>query len=153
MNYFVLPFLKFSLIFYLLKPILWKKYQFSHPMIFFWFELHWYNLSIITWLILGPIENMMNSQSLTRPLGSFFQVVHFSGILRCSMFGDISQITLYRADSADILVRNQNGSRIFEYKNGCCRSIIFLINILFLTFLVLPILIKQPLPPSFLHLS
>lgn len=61
----------------------------------------------------------MNSQALTRPLGSYFQVVNFSGILRCSIYGDISQITLHSTKSADILVRNQNGSRIFEYQNGC----------------------------------
>ncbi|XP_065934476.1 uncharacterized protein [Magallana gigas] len=72
------------------------------------------NVCIIFDCIPGLIENMMNSQALTRPLGTIFQVVHFSGILRCSIYGDISQIILHKTDSADILVRNQNGSRILE---------------------------------------
>lgn len=71
----------------------------------------------------------MNSQVQTRAQGSYFQVIHFSGILRCSLYGHISQITLQKTDLADILVRNENGSRILEYKNGhCCRSIFYTIN-------------------------
>lgn len=71
----------------------------------------------------------MNSQALTRPLGTIFQVVNFSGILRCSIYGDISQIILHKTDLEDILVRNENGSRILELNTDCCGSIFSLINI------------------------
>lgn len=86
---------------------------------------------IIIQLIVGPIRNLVNSQTLTRPSGSYYQAVQFSGFLQCSFYGDISQITLYKTESADILVRSQNGSRMLDYKNMfCCMSLFYLINIL-----------------------
>lgn len=86
---------------------------------------------IIIQLIVGPIRNLVNSQALTRPSGSYFQAVQFSGFLQCSFYGEISQITLYKTESADILVRSQNGSRMLDYKNMfCCMSLFYLINIL-----------------------
>lgn len=90
-----------------------------------------YFFMIIIQLIVGPIKNLMNSQALTRPAGSYFQAVQFSGVLRCSLYGNVSQITLYKTESADILVRSHNGSRILDYKNTfCCMSLFYLITIL-----------------------
>lgn len=69
-------------------------------------------------LIIEPAMNLMNrkaSHDLTRSQGSYFQAAQFSGLLRCYLFGDISQITYFPLDlSSEILVRNQNGSSILE---------------------------------------
>lgn len=73
--------------------------------------------------------NLMNSKTthdLTRAQGSYFQAPQFAGMLRCSLYGDISQITFSTSDLSEILVRNQNGSRILEFPKEYpyCRSIV-----------------------------
>lgn len=75
------------------------------------------NFTIDLQLILGPAMNVMNSiasQDITKTQGRYFQAAQFSGMLRCSLYGDISHITLFTMDSSEIIVRNQNGSQILE---------------------------------------
>lgn len=73
--------------------------------------------------------NLMNSKAshyLTKAKGSYFLAAQFAGMLRCSLYGDVSQITFSTLDLSEILVRNQNGSRILEFPSKChyCRSIV-----------------------------
>lgn len=80
--------------------------------------------------------NLMNglaSQDLTKAQGSNFQAAQFSGMLRCSLYGDISQITFSKFDSLDILVRNYNGSRIWDPAKDqlLCMTILCMINYYF----------------------
>lgn len=80
-------------------------------------------------MILAPVMNLMNSKAsnyLSKAKGSYFLAAQFAGMLRCSLYGDVSQITVFKLDLSEISVRNQNGSRILEFPNKChfCRSIV-----------------------------
>lgn len=59
---------------------------------------------------------MTNSSALTATRGSYFLAPQFTGFLRCSVYGNISNITISK--STYFLVRNQNGTKILEYDNG-----------------------------------
>nr|XP_034337716.1 uncharacterized protein LOC105318405 [Crassostrea gigas] len=66
--------------------------------------------------------NLMNSKAsnyLSKAKGSYFLAAQFAGMLRCSLYGDVSQITVFKLDLSEISVRNQNGSRILEFPNKC----------------------------------
>lgn len=70
--------------------------------------------------------NRKASHYLTKAKGSYFLAAQFAGMLRCSFYGDVSQITVFKLDLSEISVRNKNGSRIWEYPNKCryCRYIV-----------------------------
>lgn len=55
-----------------------------------------------------------NNSELTVTRGSYFRALQFTGFLRCSVYGNISNITISK--STEFLVRNKNGTKILEYQ-------------------------------------
>ena len=76
-----------------------------------WFK--WYVVNTI--LLLGEPNYLLDKTILTEARGQVYKAVWFRGVLHCSIYGHITNITVYKIPLTEITVRDENGSRIIDY--------------------------------------
>ena len=75
---------------------------------------------------LGEPNYFMSNTILTKTRGNVFKAAWFRGFLHCSIYGHITNITIYKMPSAEITIRNENGSKIIYYDDEFYSSKLFL---------------------------
>nr|XP_022335910.1 uncharacterized protein LOC111132400 [Crassostrea virginica] len=74
-----------------------------------------YAVCIIYNCVNGEPNYLLDKTILTEARGQVYKAVWFRGILHCSIYGHITNITVYKIPLTEITVRDENGSRIIDY--------------------------------------
>lgn len=76
-------------------------------------------------LLLGEPNYLMDKTILTKARGQAYKAAQLNGYLHCSIYGNISNITVYKEPLTDITVRDENGSKLIDYDDKLYNSKLF----------------------------
>lgn len=65
-------------------------------------------------LHLGQMNTLKQSPTINKVRGSLYQAVLFTGFLRCGIYGNISNITIFQPNSSQISIRDKNGYEVVD---------------------------------------
>lgn len=63
---------------------------------------------------LGQMNTLTQSPTVNEARGSLYQAVQFTGFLRCGIYGNISNITVFQSTSSQISIRDKNGYEVVD---------------------------------------
>ena len=68
----------------------------------------------------------MDKTILTKVQGNVYKAAWVRGILHCSIYGHITNITVYKMPSTEITIRDNSGSKIIDFDDEFYSSKLFL---------------------------
>lgn len=63
---------------------------------------------------LGQMNTLTQISTVNEARGSLYQAVQFKGFLRCGIYGNISNVTVYQSNSYQISIRDKNGYEVVD---------------------------------------